>query len=410
MPLPSWETPLALAALLTLPGTVELLLVCCGTVLAALSRDDRASRAIPQAFGRLIVVVPAHDEASGIAATLSSLLAADPASSSASIVVVADNCSDDTAGVARAAGVRVIERHSDNHRGKGYALDFAFRTLLPEDPSGFIVVDADARVSPGFFEAFQRGFAEGAEALQCAYLLSEGPSRREALLELAFTCFNFLRPLARNRLGLSCGILGNGFGLRAETLRSVPYSAASIVEDLEYHLDLVSSGKRVNFLPDTVLRSPMPSRPEAILSQRSRWEGGRLGVAGRLAPRLALQVLFGKWRLLEPLLELLLLPLGYHAFVLMLGLLAAGLGSGTGSVWVACTAVLCLGVTALLVHLGSAFISGHIGMRHAASLIEVPAYVLWKLLSTGRIIGTARRKAAWIRTERDIPPGGGDPE
>ena len=129
MPLPSWETPLALAVLLTLPGTVELLLVCYGTVLAALSKDDRASRAIPQAFGRLIVVVPAHNEASGIAATLSSLLAADPASSFASIVVVADNCSDDTAGIARAAGVRVIERLSDNHRGKGYALDFAFRTL-----------------------------------------------------------------------------------------------------------------------------------------------------------------------------------------------------------------------------------------------------------------------------------------
>jgi len=410
MPLPSWDILLALAVLVTLPGTVELLLVCSGTVVAALSSNDRAPRVIRQACGPLIVVVPAHNESSGIAATLSSLLAADPASSSASIVVVADNCSDDTAGIARAAGVRVIERRSDTHRGKGYALDFAFRTLLPEDPSAFIVVDADARVSPGFFEAFQRGFAGGAEALQCAYLLNEGSPRREALQELAFACFNFLRPLARNRLGLSCGILGNGFGLRAETLRAVPYQAASIVEDLEYHLDLVSSGKRVDFLPDTVLRSPIPARHEAILSQRARWEGGRLGVAVRLAPRLAVQVFFGKWRLLEPLLELLLLPLGYHALLLALGLLAASLGSGTGSLWVACTAVLCGGVTALLAHLGSAFISGHIGMRHAVSLIEVPSYVLWKLLSMGKIIGAARRKTAWIRTERDIPPGGGDPE
>lgn len=358
--------------------------------------------------GDVLVVIPAHDEAAVIASTLRSLAAAKPAAAKCSIVVIADNCTDNTADLARAEGVRVLERHSLTERGKGYALDFAFRALLPERPLAFIVVDADASVSPGFFEAFRSGFERGADALQCAYLLSTGTSRREAIQELAFSCFNFTRPLARNALGLSCGILGNGFGLRAQVLESVPYSAASIVEDLEYHLRLVQAGRTVRFLPQTVLRSPAPERPEAILSQRARWEGGRLGIAARLVPKLCRRVIAGDGRLAEPLLDLLLLPLGYHAMLLVVGLLAS-MFLPTGS-WVLslCSGAIWAGAFTVALHLLTGFLSPHINSRHAVALIETPAYLLWKLQSLGAVLAGSRRDAAWVRTRRDRdPPEGG---
>lgn len=403
-----WDTLLAFAALVTLPGTIELLIVSAGALIAAASGPSLSRIGSHQLPGPMVTVVPAHNEAGGIAATLRSLLAANPAESGSSVVVVADNCSDNTADIARAEGVRVLERHSETHRGKGYALDFAFRELLPENPEAFIVVDADASVQPGFFRAFREGFDAGADALQCAYLLTEGHTRREAMQELAFSCFNFSRPLARDGLGLSCGILGNGFGLRASTLSATPYTAASIVEDLEYHLQLVRSGKRVRFLANTVLRSPMPTRHEAAISQRARWEGGRLGIAARLGPRMAVEVWNGNWRCLEPLLDLLLLPLGYHVVVLATMLLASSLGSETGLLQSMLGELAWLGVAAVGAHLATAFLSPHIGVRHAAGLAEAPEYLVWKLRALGAILAGARSNAAWVRTHRDQQPPGDD--
>ena len=402
-----WIALLTLTALLTIAGTLELVIVSAGVLVSAAQRP-RVPRVLqPAPDKEIVVVVPAHNEAAGIAATLRSLLAAQPAASNCSIVVVADNCTDNTANIARSEGVRVLERQSQTERGKGYALDFAFRSLLPERPLGFIVVDADAVVSPGFFEAFRSGFDGGADALQCAYLLATGGTRREAIQELAFSCFNFTRPLAREALGLSCGILGNGFGLRAELLEAVPYTAASIVEDLEYHLRLIQAGKRVRFLPSTMLRSPAPSRPEAMLSQRARWEGGRLGIAARVAPRLLGRLLTGHLRLAEPLLDLMLLPLGYHAIVLLVGLVASVLVPASG--WL--TAISCgaiwVGSLAVAVHLITGFLCPHIGLRHAAALIETPAYLFWKLRSIGAVLSGSRRDAAWVRTRRDRDPSDG---
>lgn len=128
-----------------LPGSVELLLLTFGGALPA----RRGGRPQGAAVVKVAVVVPAHDEEVGIGSTVESLLAGEPASASFSVVVVADNCSDATAARAREAGARVLERTNAEQRGKGYALDFAFQTLLPEGWDAFLVVDADTAVGPG---------------------------------------------------------------------------------------------------------------------------------------------------------------------------------------------------------------------------------------------------------------------
>jgi hypothetical protein len=169
-------------------------------------------------------------------------------------------------------------------------------------------------------------------------------------MNVAFMAFNILRPRGRQRLGLSVGILGNGFALSRATLAAVPYDAHSIVEDLEYHLRLVRAGRRVQFTDKATVCGLMPTSGTGVRTQRTRWEGGRLRMIVQHAPRLAREV------------------------------------------------VAALALVAL--HVGAGVIVGGGGMRDLAALAAAPFYILWKLAAAPGILRSARRAAPWIRTSR----------
>ena len=304
---------------LTLPGTIELLLLTFAAVLLPKRQlpNAEANAALP----RLAVVMPAHNEASGIAACVANLNASLQLAPECQLVVIADNCSDNTAALAEAAGARVLVRHSESQRGKGFALDYAFKLLLAESFAGFIVVDADSRVDAEFVRRFQIAFAQGQQAVQCRYRIANPEaSRRARLLYIAWLAFNELRLLGREKLGVSVGILGNGFALSRTVLEAVPYEAGSIAEDMEYHLRLVDAGYQVRFIDDVKVLSDAPNQSANAAVQRSRWEGGRFRLMAEHIPSLFVGVLQGKSRLLEPLAELLLLPLAFHVLLLLLTL------------------------------------------------------------------------------------------
>jgi cellulose synthase/poly-beta-1,6-N-acetylglucosamine synthase-like glycosyltransferase len=223
---------------------------------------------------RLAVLIPAHNEEKLIAACLSSLgLGAEPA---APVFVVAHNCSDSTASIASAAGAQVLELTDDGSRGKGAALHHGFTHALAAGAQAVLVIDADSTVSSSLIAVVCDAFAAGAQAVQTRYIAANpGASTGTRLQALAMRGFNVLRPRGRARLGLSCGIFGNGFALSAATLTQVPYLAHSIVEDLEYHIALVRSGIRVDFLDDATVFGQLPDNTTAASTQRARWEGGR---------------------------------------------------------------------------------------------------------------------------------------
>lgn len=372
------------AMLLTLPGTVELLLLTLGGVLPP------RRRSAPELTSdlKLAVVIPAHNEAAGIGMCLSSLRSS---ASDWDLVVVADNCSDNTALAARQAGARVIERFDNTRRGKGYALDFAFRELLREDYAAFLIIDADTTVAPNLLPEMRSVVASGAEAAQCAYLVRNvEDSLRTRLMGMALAAFNVLRPRGRDRLGLSAGILGNGFMLSRRTLEAVPYEAASVVEDLEYHLRLVRSGYKVRFVGSTAVFGDMPAEGEGVKTQRARWEGGRFLMLAEHAPRLLADVLRGRLRMLEPLLDLLLLPLAFHVALVCVALVGAGIPRAYG---VAALALVGGHVLAAVLVRGG-------GSRELLTLAAAPFYVIWKLAMIPRILASSRRGTAWVRTER----------
>lgn len=383
-----WALLGILLALLSLPGTIELLLVTIGGALSP--RPLKGPETTP--IGRVAILVPAHNEAEGIGPTVASLQACDRGDADFAVVVIADNCSDATAALARAAGARVLERQDQERRGKGYALDYAFGVLLEEDFDAFIVVDADTRVASNLVTECRRAMRRGAAALQCTYRIANPESSlRARLRDIAWMAFNVLRLRGRERWGLSVGLLGNGFGLTRSTLEAVPYLATSVVEDMEYHLRLVESGRRVVFVEGTIVLSDAPFDRSAGAVQRARWEGGRFRMVIDWTPNLTRRVLRGEWRVLEPLLELLLLPLAYHVLLLLVVLLPP------------------FGPTRLYALFGLALVVAHVlvsirvsrgGWRDLLALASAPLYIIWKLTILRSIGRAARTDAAWVRTDR----------
>src|SRR4029077_15010006 len=143
------------------------------------------------------------------------------------VLVVADNCSDATAALARAAGAQVLERNDPEHRGKGYALAYAFAASRAHGRAdAVVVVDADSEASTNLLEASAARIEAGAEVVQAHYgVLNARASWRTRLMSIAMTSFHRVRSRARERLGLSCGIRGNGWCITHRLLRHVPYGA-----------------------------------------------------------------------------------------------------------------------------------------------------------------------------------------
>lgn len=376
---------------LTLPGTVALLVLTAGGVLPA--RRPGAPRCAPR---RIAVIVPAHDEAAGIGRCVASLRAAAAPLDGAEVVVVADNCTDDTAARAAAAGARVLERVDPVRRGKGFALAFAFERLLAEGAEALIVVDADSLVSPDTLVELVAWLAGGADAVQARYgVANPADGLRPRLMGVAMMAFNVLRPRGRSRWGLSAGILGNGFALSAATARAVPYDAHSVVEDLEYHLRLVRSGRRVEFADRATVLAAMPTGGRGVRTQRARWEGGRLRMLREAGAGLLADLGRGRWRAAEPLADLLLLPLAFHVALLVLALAIP---------WTPLRLYGAAGLAVVAAHVAAALAVGGGSWRDLAALAAAPLYIAWKLALAPAIARASRRDTAWVRTER--PAGG----
>lgn len=389
-----WAIIGSLAALASLPGSLELLTLTIGALL-----PERPFREPQQTDDfRLAIIIPAHNEEKLIRSTVESVRAADRTGLIPTIVVIADNCSDATSTAATDAGARTLIRFNDAERGKGFALDYAFQQLQPEGYDGFLIVDADSEISSNLLREVVKAFRSGEEAVQCRFIVrNPKDSMRTFLMSVAVMGFNVLRPRGRDRLGFSVNLYGNGFGLSARTIAAVPYTATSLVEDLEYHIKLVRAGYTVRFAERAIVRGESPISQKGIQTQRTRWEGGRIRMLLEHAPALTGEVLRGRLALLEPLGDLVLLPLAFHTTLL---LVAAAMPFAPSR----CVGLAGLAVVAL--HLLVAIVISGGGWREIGVLACAPFYMLWKLMMIPALLASSRAKTAWVRTERghEKPP------
>jgi len=233
------------------------------------------------------VVVPAHDEELNISRTLLALRRLAYPVSCFRIIVVADNCSDATAQKAKEAGAQVLERNDPEHRGKGYALGFAFEQLLREDFDAFVVIDADTVPASSLLDVFDRRLSAGQRVLQAVYgVANPDATPLTYLLYLGNFMENYLFHFPKSALGLPVMLRGNGMCFAASVLRDHPWQAHSVVEDTEYGLNLLLAGEPTHFVPETAVYGEYPSSFEQLHSQRVRWASGNGSMLKSYALRL----------------------------------------------------------------------------------------------------------------------------
>lgn len=345
------------------------------------------------------VIVPSHNEAAVIEGTVRNLLALDYPRAKFRVVVIADNCTDATAAIAQAAGAVVWTRTAAHERGKGHALRFAFDRSLKEGfADAVVVIDADSRADKHLLSAFAERLRRGELALQAFDgVLNETASWRTQLMAVAMSIFNGMRSLARERLGLSAGLMGNGMCFATKLLRAQRYDAFGLAEDLEYALRLASANVRVGYVAEAEVRAEMPTGGKASSTQRLRWEEGRRAVTRAfLMPMLRKAVRERSAVAFDMAMNLLVPPLSKLAAACLLGLVAsAALSAVTLQPSYALPLYAVSSLIVVFYVLRGWALSGT-GARGLTALLRAPMYMAWKAwLALHR-----RSPEGWVRTAR----------
>lgn len=373
--------------------SLTLFLECLAAVFAARKYPQRTSRDATAA-----ILIPAHDEAQQIVATVTQVKA--QLREGDRLVVVADNCSDQTANLAEGAGAEVIERFDSERRGKGYALHFGIEWLSSSPPDVFVVVDADCSLSPGAIDTLVSKAADFNRPVQADYVLSPtSVSGISIVSALAMLVRNRVRPQGLHRLGLPCHLMGTGMAFPWRAIAEMPSLDAELAEDLVMGVELALAGYAPLFCPECSVLGELPSTNTVAKQQRVRWEHGHLATLFRYGPRVLWQGLrTGRLGLISTGLDLMIPPIALlvaaQLAVLLLAVGVAALGGSPYPAVIAATSVALVGVAVLL---GWArFGRGLIPFR---SLAVAPLYLLWKVPIYLRYF-TGRREREWRRTDR----------
>lgn len=348
---------------------------------------------------RVAVVVPAHDESAVIGRAIESIRAQLPPAGR--VLVVADNCTDNTARLAMTLGAEVVERCDTVHVGKGYALDCGVRFLARTDPPDVVVfVDADCVVSGYALDKLARLSLASGNPVQARYVMLSPPSAGslEHIAQFAWRVTTGLRPLGSRWLGLPCQLMGTGMAFPWSVISMVDFATGHLTEDKKLGVDLALAGKAPIFCRDAQVTSWFPVGRKAERRQRLRWELGHLAMIREYVPRLLARAISRR----SASLAFLALDLSIPPLALFTLLLAATLC--VGFAWLVATAHAMLFVIALL----SAVLFGCCIMlawwrvgRDIVSprdLLALPVYCGLKVPSLVRFL--TRRPLDWIRTER----------
>jgi cellulose synthase/poly-beta-1,6-N-acetylglucosamine synthase-like glycosyltransferase len=350
---------------------------------------------------RVAVILPAHNEEKCIGHTLASIKA--QLGNDDQVLVVADNCSDSTARIAREGGALVVERHDLLHRGKGFALDFGLKFLNRIGSFDvIIIIDADCSLGAHFIEKLSSRCMRTNRPVQAAYLMGlakEYQYNFGSIKVLAWKIKNYIRPLGGQFLGFPCQLMGSGMAFPGELLLKSDLATADIVEDLKLGIDLAIMGYPPIFCPEAVILSDFPINSKAMHSQRKRWEHGYLSSMMRYIPVLIHQSARRRdLSLLAMAADLSVPPLALFS-ILNLGAFSAALllfiGTGSSGPILANSVPTALLFATVII----------IWFRHGRSVVSFSELRLFPLYVVSKIplyfSFLTSRQTQWVKTDRD---------
>lgn len=384
----------ALSALLAVPTAVFIMQVVAAVFLPQPDQPASPGTLVRQ---RVAMLVPAHNESSGILPTLADLKAQMRIGDR--LLVVADNCTDDTATVAAAAGAEVVERNEPEKTGKGYALAWGLRHLAADPPEAVIVIDADCRVADGMIDRLTASCAATRRPVQTLDLMvaPEGSPINFKVAEFTWRVKNWVRPLGFRALGLPCQLMGTGMAFPWSVIRSADLASGSIVEDLKLGLDLAQSGSPAVFCPFPGVTSDFPSTVEGVQTQRLRWEQGHIGMILMMVPRLLLLAIRRTdLNLLALALDAAVPPLSLLGMLVIVTLIVAGIATLAG----VSSAALYVSLISLAGLLGGVLLCWLNYGRDVLPLRSIPSMIPFVCGKFPLYLQILSRNSQWSRTDR----------
>lgn len=299
---------------------------------------------------RYAVLICARNEAAVLPKLLESLRAQDYPGV-LDLYVAADNCTDDTARLARKGGATVFERHDLVHVGKGYALNFLLHRIWAEGKhyDGYLLFDADNLARPDFVRRL-----DGVFGPECPVVAGYRNTKNYRGWVAAGQGLCFIREVRflncpRTLLGFSGNVTGTGFLVSEEILRTAggwPWHC--LCEDLEFSTAQMIAGRRIAYCPQAEYFDEQPATLSQSVRQRLRWCKGFLQVMASRGAGLGRAALRGSWSCADLLISR-IAPVLFNLLALGFAAVGAALAGGPVLVLAALGRILACGYLSMLV-------------------------------------------------------------
>ncbi len=352
-----------------------------------------------ESLPRLAVLIPSHNEEAIVSGILQDVKS--QVQENDRVIVIADNCVDTTAAVARSHGAEAFERFDENDRGKAYALRFALEKLEADPPEVVIIVDADCRISSDALAHLSSKAARLDRPVQGSYIFGEQQDGVASNNASSFTLWfkNHIRPLGSLRLGMPCQLTGSGMAFPWHVIRKVNVANQSLAEDTTLGLELAYAGHPPTFCPEARIDGHVPKEWGTLVQQRRRWEQGYLESILSNAPKMILRSITSfQPKLLWAAFDLCIPPLALLGMIwaglAVLAILMAWFGGGY-------LPAILLGGGAVL--MGASLVLGWLvhcrDKVPAKAILAMPWFLVRKVAIYASLL--LKREKVWLRTERD---------
>lgn len=369
-------------------------MMLCMLLAGAPRMEDKVCPGAPM---RLAFLIPAHNEASVVGSCVRSILSQEWSNGSLSVFVIADNCKDTTAAVAREAGAHVFERTTAEISGKAQAVRFGIESINQQSVEFdyLVIVDADNLLAPDWADVVSRRL-KGHDGFQ-TYVETKNPRDSAVTFGnyLSFVFMNRVIQEGRSRVGLPALLAGTGMGFSRDFICREGFASNSLTEDRDLSAQALDRGYRFQWIGNAVLFDEKPVGAKASFNQYKRWSSGQLaGIAGDAR---RLMSLLGRGKLVRAL-DILysmtgpILPFSYLASLLS-SLVCFGLGDARPLLLFVAMSALSIFLLALMLTIFG---------RGVRDLMGLGSYIYVRLISWASL-GAAliRKDQKWVKTVHD---------